>query len=268
MWIVRETMMSEDKKLLTHTFGWLLDKGLRRSNNEDSLGATKINRVSNEGKESIGVYVIADGVGGQQDGEKASQLAVETVMEAMLNKLGNERGDEACRGWLRAAALMANRQIRLSHSAISQSATTLLIAMVLEQTVHIANVGDSRAYILSGDELRQITKDHTLTQMLVDSGMITEEQAEVHPARHALSQAVGSHDNIDVDVFTEKLKVDDYLLLCSDGLYGAISSDDIKQIIIDTDTPQVASEKLIKAANDAGGPDNIAVVVIQIKARE
>lgn len=260
--------MSEDKNSLTHTFGWLLDKGQSRLNNEDSLGATKINRPSGEGQESIGLYVIADGVGGRRDGEKASQLAVETVMDAMLKKLGDDRDDESSRGWLRAAALMANRQIRLSHSDFSKSATTLLIAMVMEQTVHIANVGDSRAYILSGDELRQITKDHTLTQMLVDSGVITEEQAENHPHRHALSQAVGSHDKIDVDVFTEKLKIDDNLLLCSDGLYGAVSDDDIKKIIKEADTTQSASEKLTKAANDAGGPDNIAVVVIQIKARE
>lgn len=260
--------MSEEKNSLTHTFGWLLDKGKKRLNNEDSLGATKINRASGEGKESIGVYVIADGVGGQRDGEKASQLAVETVMNAMLKKLGDDRDDEACRGWLRAAALMANRQIRLSHSDFSKSATTLLIAMVIEQTVHVANVGDSRAYILSGDDLRQITKDHTLAQMLLDSGMITEEQAKDHPRRHALSQAVGSHDKIDVDVFTEKLKANDYLLLCSDGLYGAISEDNITQIIKDAKNTQAASEKLIKAANDAGGPDNIAVVVIQIKARE
>ena len=260
--------MSEDKNMMTQTFGWLLDKGRSRSNNEDSLGATKINRTSADGEQSIGIYVIADGVGGERDGEKASKMAVETVMEAMLNKLGDDRSDEACQGWLRAAALMAHRQIRVSQAEFSRSATTLVIAMVIDNKVHIANVGDSRGYVLSGDELRQITKDHTITQMLVDSGMITEEQAKDHPHRHALAQAVGSDHNIQVDVFTEELKVGDYLLLCSDGLYGAIENKDIVKIIKAEESTQIASEKLIKAANDAGGPDNIAVVLVQIKARE
>jgi protein phosphatase len=260
--------MSEDKNTLTQTFGWLLDKGMSRLNNEDSLGATKINRMNAKGTQTIGVYVIADGVSGERDGEKASQLAVETVMDAMFQKLGTERDDEACRGWLRAAALMAHRQIRMLHSEFRRAATTLLIAMVVDQTVHIANVGDSRGYILSGNELRQITKDHTVTQMLVDSGMITEEQAKNHPHRHSLAQAVGSEYSIDVDVFTEKLKADDYLLLCSDGLYGAISGKEMIRIITKADTAQSASENLTKAANDAGGPDNISVVVVQIKERE
>lgn len=260
--------MSKNDNMMTQTFGWLLDKGLSRTNNEDNLGATKINRTSADGQHSIGIYVIADGVGGERDGEKASKMAVETVMEAMLNKLGNNYSDEACQGWLKAAALMAHRQIRLSHDEFRKSATTLLIAMVIDNKIHVANVGDSRGYVLSGDELRQVTKDHTITQMLVDAGMLTEEQAKDHPHRHSLSQAVGSEQNIDVDIFTENLKIGDYLLLCSDGLYGAVENKDIARIIKKADSTQTASEQLIKAANDAGGPDNISVVLVQIKARE
>ena len=143
------------------------------------------------------------------------------------------------------------------------------MALIIETTAYILNIGDSRAYVLSGDRLRQITTDHTYAQALVEAGAIQAEEAQDHPFNNSLSRYLGgSHDHFEPDVFIEHLNVGDYLLLCSDGLYNLVPEDDIISLIQSSESPQVATKRLTEAANDAGGKDNIAVIVIQIMERE
>ena len=141
------------------------------------------------------------------------------------------------------------------------------MAAVIENQVYIVNIGDSRAYLLRDNDLRQITKDHTIAQAFVDQGLIEQDEVSDHPYSNVLSQALGVED-IDGDVFTEQVNIGDYLLLCSDGLYGYVTSDDITSIITQAETPQIASDELTKAANQGGGKDNIAVIVVELLARE
>lgn len=255
-------------KDITHTFAWQLDIGRKRLRNEDSVGAAKISRGSADNDLSVGIYVIADGVGGEEDGDKASRMAVETVMAAMLSKIGIRHTEEEYRKRLESATLLAHRQIRIHREQDRGTLTTLVCALIVDETVYIANVGDSRAYVLQGNHLRQITTDHTVAQSLLESGALTAEQVQGHYYNNVLSQALGASQPVKADVYTEHLQVNDYLLLCSDGLYNAISEEDMLRIITESEDTQTASKQLIKAANDAGGPDNISVVLVQLKKRE
>ena len=256
-------------KRITHAFGWELDKGLKRSNNEDSLGAAKIKQASEGASRSVGVYMVADGVGGSAGGEEASKLAVETSMQKMLVRISQEANEAAITRWLSNAAQVAHRLIRQRKADDEEiGSTTLVMAVVIEDRVHIVNIGDSRAYIISDRQLRQVTQDHTVSRQFVEAGVISEEEAVDHPFSHILSQAVGSDTDLTPDVYSETVHPGDYLLLCSDGLYNTVDSKKILRIVLSAKTPQQASQKLIKAANKGGGDDNIAVVTVAIRERD
>jgi protein phosphatase len=160
-------------------------------------------------------------------------------------------------------------QLILRRKELSENVggTTLTMAAVMDNEIHFANIGDSRAYIIRDGQLRQITQDHTVAQRFVDEGLITPEQAINHPFSHVLSQALGGNSELMPDVFTVTVFPDDIVLLCTDGLYNSVSAKDIVQIVRDADTPNHASEKLALAANEAGGPDNIAVIILEMSQR-
>jgi protein phosphatase len=141
------------------------------------------------------------------------------------------------------------------------------MAVVVGSNVHIVNVGDSRAYLISESGIRQLTKDHTFVQKLVEVGAITPEQAIDHPHRNILTQAVGTTEDITIDLFNEKLQENDYLLLCSDGLWDELSNQEIWQIVMSADSAQAACQALVDATNAAGGRDNIAIVLVKLKQR-
>lgn len=254
----------------THIPGWQLDKGQQRENNEDNLRAFKIDTSTLTSKRSIGIYVVADGVGGEIGGEAASQLAVETVMDELLHRINENATAAEIQQWLADAAVKAHDVILQRKKARETvGGTTLVMATVIDNQVYIANIGDSRAYILHEDELRQVTQDHTVAQKFVDAGIITQEEAATHPLSHVLLHAVGSEEeeHIKPDIFTETVTHGDYVLLCSDGLYNMVPEKEIVQIVHDAPTPHQASTLLAQAANRAGGMDNIAVIVIEIRQR-
>ncbi len=259
--------MEEDKLDITHIYGSQLDKGKIREDNQDSLGAAKIKLVSEDAKRSIGVYMVADGIGGMAEGGKASKTAIQTAMQEMMTHINQQDDPSEISQWLLNAANMAHRTIQSQQTKKHSQGTTLVMAAVIENQVYIVNIGDSRAYLLRDNDLRQITKDHTIAQAFVDQGLIEQDEVSDHPYSNVLSQALGVED-IDGDVFTEQVNIGDYLLLCSDGLYGYVTSDDITSIITQAETPQIASDELTKAANQGGGKDNIAVIVVELLARE
>ncbi len=250
----------------TPVVGWSLDKGVTRENNEDSLAAVTLNQASETASQAIGVYAVADGMGGEQAGEVASKLAVRTAVRQLMGEVADTGEDmpEHYRQWLESAVALANRVVRKkAHDENKNMGTTLVMAVVVGNDVHIANVGDSRAYLISPTTIRQITHDQSLVQSLVDGGAITPEQAADHPRRNILTQAVGSQEDVTVDLFNETLEDDESLLLCSDGLWNTLGDDEIIHIVRTAATPNAACQALVDACNAKGSRDNIAAVLVR-----
>ncbi len=252
---------------VTQEVGWSIDKGLVRQNNEDSLAAVTLNQANDVTCQAVGVYAVADGMGGHDAGEVASKLAVRT---AVRNLVGNvtevsDNMPEHYRDWLQSAVVLANKIVHSkAHENDKNMGTTLVMAVVAGHDVHVVNVGDSRAYVICETGIRQITHDHSYVQMLVDNGAITPEQAIKHPYRSVLTQSVGTEENVTADVFSETLDENESLLLCSDGLWETLNNDRIWQIVHDAETPSIACQALIDASNAAGGRDNIAAVLVRL----
>lgn len=230
--------------------GATTDVGVAREQNEDAY----LVRAP--------IYAVADGMGGHQGGEVASQLALE-----VLDRMSREDHELD----LRSAVRDANRQVleRASgDSSLSGMGTTLTLLRVEGPRVRLAHVGDSRAYLLRDDELRQLTDDHTLVNRMVQEGKLTENEAKIHPHRSILTRALGVDGDIEVDIFTVDLDAGDRILLCSDGLTSIVSDDEIRTVLSSQADPQEACDELVSAANRGGGPDNITVVVLDIDEGE
>jgi serine/threonine protein phosphatase PrpC len=246
--------------------GWSLDKGVTRENNEDSLAAVTLNHASETSSQTIGVYAVADGMGGHEAGEVASELAVRTAVRQLMGNVAEVDQDmpEPYRQWLESAVALANQVVReKAHEDNKNMGTTLVMAVVVGNDVHIANVGDSRAYLISPTSLRQITHDQSLVQSLVDKGEITPEQAINNPNLNLLTQAVGSQEDVTVDLFNETLENNESLLLCSDGLWNTLGDEEIIHIVRKAATPQAACQALVDACNAKGARDNIAAVLVR-----
>ena len=227
--------------------------------------ATDIGRVRERNEDSVLVdpplYVVADGMGGHRGGQVASQVALETMEELSAES----------RGSLAEHVRRANRAVwdRSEEDAqLSGMGTTLTAARIEGASALIAHVGDSRAYLLRDGVLRQLTNDHTLVARMVKSGEITEPEADVHPHKNVLTRALGTDEEVEVDEDSIALADGDRLLLCSDGLTGMVTEDQIQAILENSDQPQQAADRLVKAANRAGGIDNISVVVIDAIGEE
>lgn len=221
--------------------------------------ATDIGRVRERNEDSILVepplYVVADGMGGHRGGDVASQVAVETMEQLE----GNDRGSLAdhVRGANHAVWERSNEDQRLSGMG-----TTLTAVRFDGDAVALAHVGDSRAYLMRDGSLRKLTTDHTLVERMLRSGEITEAEAEVHPHRNVMTRALGTDEQVEVDEDSVSLTDGDRLLLCSDGLTGMVTEDQILAILEHSDGAQQTADRLVKAANRAGGIDNISVIVL------
>ena len=226
------------------------DTGRRRMRNEDAYVFEPP------------LFAIADGMGGARAGEVAAGIAAAALKEGRQTVT-----DEAS---LEAVIGEANRRVwqrSLSDPGTSGMGTTVTVALVdaKEERVVFGQVGDSRAYRLRGDELEQVTTDHSLVAELVRSGVLTPEEAERHPQRSAITRAVGTESAIEADVFAMKAEPGDLFLLCSDGLTDMLGADDIAATILAADRdPEAAGEALVAAANAEGGEDNITVVLFEL----
>jgi protein phosphatase len=225
------------------------DTGRQRSANEDSYLA------------SPPVFAVADGMGGAQAGEVASRLAAESFENA-------DRGPESPETYLKGIAKKANAHIhRLAQADSSRSGmgTTLTAALVEGDEVGLAHVGDSRAYLFRGGELKLLTSDHSLVEELRRQGRLTDEQAEDHPQRSIITRALGPEREVDVDTMTYRARPGDVYLLCSDGLTTMLREERIGEVLADTPSLDEAVERLVGEANDAGGRDNITVVAFRLE---
>ncbi|PWL78455.1 MAG: Stp1/IreP family PP2C-type Ser/Thr phosphatase [Coriobacteriia bacterium] len=233
------------KPTMPRSYAARSDVGSVREHNEDSyLVKTPL-------------FVVADGMGGHEAGEVASNIAV-TTMEAHAPK---STSPEA----LAAAVIKANEAVlRGAQDGTGKPGmgTTLTAAFVFEDEATIAQVGDSRAYLLHDGQLQRITRDHSLVADLIEQGRLTEAEARFHPQRSVITRALGSDPHMQPDLYTLHVEEGDRLLLCSDGLCSMISDEDIEEILLDNPAPAHACDALVEEAIIAGGLDNVTVILI------
>jgi serine/threonine protein phosphatase PrpC len=243
--------------------------GRQRELNEDSLFTLATTIAGNSSSAPFGLFIIADGMGGHQYGEIASNTAIRVISGYILKKFHNSMFsippmpmEESLQEIMLAAVSEAQRVVL---SEAPGSGTTVTAALVLGQQLTVGHVGDSRGYLIYNDQrMEAITRDHSLVRRLEELGQITSAEAAVHPQRNVLYRALGQGETLDPDLSTVPLPVGGYILLCSDGLWGVVPDDEMKKIIFEAPTIQRGCQNLIAAANAAGGPDNISAILVQL----
>lgn len=250
-------------------FGQLSDLGMVRGNNQDAMLSVLLASASSDDVPQCALFVVADGMGGHHDGEKASALTVRTIAQHVITELlvpllGKQMDDPdrpAITDILRAAVQEANEAVG---KHIPEGGTTATCVVILDELAYIAHVGDSRAYLITQDSMEQITRDHSLVQRLIELDQLTPAEAAEHPQRNVLYRAIGQNENLDVDAITRRLPPGSSLFLCTDGLWNMVSEELIRTVIADHADPQEACQQLVHLANERGGPDNITVVLVRI----
>ncbi len=232
-----------------------------------AYGATSdVGRVREANEDSYLVaeplFVVADGMGGHIAGDVASSTAVK-VIEGGSSQLSSE--DPATLTKIISDANAAIWDKAQSDPALRGMGTTCTLVLVDEDRVHIAHVGDSRAYRLREGQLEQLTEDHTLVGRMVQEGRLSAEEAQHHPQRSIITRALGVDEDVQVDLDTVELSAGDRLLICSDGLSSMVEDDQIRDVLARETDPQKAADGLVQLANEAGGDDNITVVVIDFE---
>ena len=243
--------------------------GLQRDHNEDALFTLTTNLIADETQIPFGLYIIADGMGGHLHGEIASgvaarALAVEVIRKIFLSYLGmsDAHSEESVQEILQEGVQHAHREIL---SIAQGGGTTLTAALIMGDKLTITHVGDSRAYLIYPDGSREIlTQDHSLVRRLEELGQITSSEAANHPQRNVLYRALGQGEPFEPDIATITFPRSAHLLICSDGLWGVVPDTEISRIVNSTRNPEMACQMLADAANNAGGPDNITMILVRL----
>ncbi len=244
-------------------YAGLTNTGLVRDHNEDAYKLpddADADILASNGY----LYVLADGMGGHQKGEVASEVTIKVVNSeyyAIVKQLSGDKSEESIIEALTKAIQKANEDVM---EATEGGGTTIVAAVLHGHSLVTMNVGDSRAYLLRHNELRLISRDHSLVSRLVETGKITPEEAMVHPRRNVLYQALGQGAEVEIHICCEKLQLNDTIILCSDGLWGEIDEATITEVLDHSPSPLAAAEQLIDIANDCGGHDNITVIIVQV----
>lgn len=266
--------------------------GQVRDINEDEVF---VKLVQATGEEPVGLFIVCDGIGGQAGGELASKWAVETLRDDLKDlfipadprrtvKLDAETvealaagrpvptrklAETALEARVRDAIQHANQVIvgyaRAKPEQAGDTGTTVTMAVVKGEVAYIANVGDSRTYLLRDGELRRVTQDHSVVASLAAAGMIQPDEIYTHPQRNLIFRSLGAKPDVEVDVFRQELQPGDRLLLCSDGLWEMVRDPQLAVIMDKAPSPKVACQRLIDAANANGGEDNISAVVVWVE---
>jgi serine/threonine protein phosphatase PrpC len=261
--------LMEQSQISMTAYG-LTDVGQRRKTNEDALLLTDF-RNENFGAAKMDLahidkcgtlLAVADGMGGAKAGEVASAMAVSMLRRKLQCGAPQQSGSEQ----LRQVAEYANACIwhyAQQNPEMKGMGTTLTAALVRDGIAYLAQVGDSRAYLIRGRRIQQLTQDQSLVQKLMDDGLLSTAEAKRHPYRNVILQALGVRPEVKVALTAVTLERDDYLLLCSDGLSNKISADEMQQIVQEAESPAYACHLLTELANTRGGEDNITVIVAQ-----
>jgi protein phosphatase len=263
------------KRSLRQIAGYATNMGKTRDHNEDFVGRYSFGMEQLPSDLEVGLYIVADGMGGHQAGELASREVVRVVTERIHTlkaaprlKRATVRLDQADTNEdaLRQAILEGNQILLTARQAVgSDRGTTITAALIVGASCAVANVGDSRTYLYRNGKLEQISQDHSLVASLVAAKMIRPDEVRSHPQRNQIFRTLGDKPNVEVDTFPLELEAGDQLLLCSDGLWEMVLDADIERIVRAAADPQDACDRLIEAANAAGGEDNISAVVIWLR---
>lgn len=247
---------------MKYSVAFLSDTGRVRSLNEDNLRVERPTQPEIASKWGD-LYVVADGMGGHESGEVASEIAIETISESYY-RINGPSADAA----LKKAIEQANSEIfrRAQEEDRQGMGTTVVAAVRIDRMLYIAHVGDSRMYLIRDGQIKPLTQDHSMVQEQVAAGILTPEEAEKHPYRNVISRAVGTSPAVEVEVSQSsplELRDGDVVLLCSDGLTEHVKPPTIRQIVANR-AAESAAAALIQAANNGGGSDNISVIVLRV----
>ncbi|PJK17915.1 protein phosphatase [Chryseomicrobium excrementi] len=241
------------------------DIGKKRAINEDYLDVV-------EKEPGMILAVLADGMGGHNAGDVASELAVRFLVDRFQKSTLQLTSDATTvSSWLKEAYEGANERISTiaeSDPSCKGMGTTLIAAVFQNNKVTFAHIGDSRVYLYSKGEINPLTKDHSYVNVLLDSGEISEEQARTHPRKNMLMKAIGTEISIDPDILTVSLRAEEYMLICSDGLSNMVSAEQMVHVLQSEATLHAKVETLIELANEQGGEDNISLIISRVRAGE
>jgi len=247
-----------------------LDAGLKRRGqpNEDTLLALPTIRTLRKGAQPVGLFVVADGMGGHGNGQEASRLAISSLHDAMQLALVDGPEDDIYEELLAEGVHTANLAVyQRNRQKQADMGTTITAVLVIGNTAYVANVGDSRTYLYrESDGLIKVTRDHSAVARLVEAGAITPDEVYTHPKRNEIYRSLGNSASVKVDTFTVPLKVGDLLLLCSDGLWEMVRDADIERIV-EAALPVSSQicDMLVEAALAGGGKDNISVIAVCVR---
>lgn len=240
------------------------DTGKKRKVNEDRVAVL-------QRADGLMLAVVADGMGGHNAGDVASSMTVETLgkmfMEAEASAFSSI--DEK-KSWLSSTIQLVNRMV-YDHAAMNPACkgmgTTLIAALIEDEECVMCHIGDSRAYVINGS-IEQVTRDHSYVNVLIDSGEISEEEAEAHPKKNWIIKALGTDPEIEGEILHFSIAKLSYMLICSDGLSNKITKEEISSIILSKEPLSIKGEEMVKLANDMGGEDNISFVLLSLKDGE
>jgi serine/threonine protein phosphatase PrpC len=259
--MVEKTLINEND-LKSRKIGMITDVGKVRTIDEDSILVADLSFGINSESEKFLLLAVADGMGGHAKGEEASKIALNTLTKTIIPELF---GDTSFTELLENGIKNANQEIldyTTKNPESSGMGTTTVCALVKGNDIHLVNVGDSRAYVISNDEIRRVTKDHSYVQALIDEGKITEEEAREHPQKNVITKAVGIMESVEPDTMKLTLDNDESLLLCCDGVIAHLNDEDIHKIICNASNPQNACQQIVDLANERGGTDNISLIIL------
>lgn len=237
----------------------ITDIGKTRQSNQDQAFV-----YTNNNRDSIGI--VCDGMGGHKAGAYASLLAAKTILDRFIDAREFENKDDAVT-WLHSTIMEANAQVKQKsddEEKFKGMGTTLVIGLILKDIILVANVGDSRAYLYQNNDIKQITEDQSLVNILLKNGKISEEEAVAHPNKHVLMYAIGTMDDPEIDIY-EIEKKPGSLLLCSDGVYNLVSQAYLKTILESTLPLSQKAISIINDANANGGYDNMSIVLMEVE---
>jgi protein phosphatase len=271
MQAIRQRALRQNSGTATHA-------GRVRSHNEDYVAKIDYSLDQSGAAEPMGLYIVADGMGGYKGGEKASRDSVRQAfrdfieghilqdLRAPTRKLTAAEAGSPVEETLRTLVAEANRLVhRKRQETGSKRGTTLTALLIVGSKAAVANVGDSRTYLLRNGQLRQLTQDHSLVFSLFKAGQISEDEIYTHPQKNEIYRSLGEQEDVKIDTQTLDIAAGDRLLLCSDGLWEMVRNGQIATILGSATTPQAACDRLVATAFDNGGEDNISAIAVYLE---
>ena len=254
------------------TYGIASDVGIVRENNEDACFGMQWHSITVDDRPDFGLFIVADGMGGHLDGERASGVAVQTLAAEMLDSIYvpmlkdfNAGSSPTILEALVNASEKANRAVM---KRVPGGGTTLSAVAIVGNLAYLVHVGDSRAYLIHEDKIEQLTTDHTLVQRLIEMKELTLEEAAHYPQKNVLYRAIGQNEQLKMERLIRTLPPGSQVLICTDGLWDLVERDTIREVTAASGSPQEACDLLVNIAKDRGAPDNISVIIFKVPGDE